>query len=163
MSAIKFSESIEILATPEVIFDYTQDYNNRLKWDTFLTEAYLLDGVTRADKGVKAWCVSRNGLGMETQYVSFNRPKVTAVKMTKGPYMFKEFAASWTFKEETIGVTKVTFLYSFSLRLPFNLMSFFIKRILRSNVRQRLIDLKNEFSESGTTGNKNFMPVAADV
>ena len=64
MSSIKFSESIEITAPPEIIFDYTQDYNNRLKWDTFLTEAYLLDNARQAGKGVKAWCVSRNGLGM---------------------------------------------------------------------------------------------------
>lgn len=157
MNSIKFSESIEILGTPEFLFDYTQDYSNRLKWDTFLTEAYLLDNVTQADKGVKAWCVSKNGLGMETQYVSFNRPKVTAIKMTKGPYMFKEFAASWTFKEETMGVTKVTFLYSFTLRLPFNLVSFFIKNILQKNVRQRLVDLKNEFGEGGTAGNNVFI------
>jgi hypothetical protein len=148
MTSIKFSESIEIKSPAELVFDYTQDYANRLKWDTFLTEAYLLDNATQADKGVKAWCVAKNGLGMETQYVSFNRPKVTAIKMTKGPYMFKEFAASWTFKEEIIGVTKVTFLYSFSLRFPFNLASFIIKRILQANVRQRLLDLKSEFDGS---------------
>lgn len=144
MNSIKFSETIEIVAKPELVFDYTQDYNTRLKWDTFLTEAYLLDNAAHADKGVKAWCVSRNGLGMETQYISFNRPRVTAVKMTEGPYMFKEFAASWTFKEETTGTTKVTFLYSFSLRFPFNLAGYFIKRILQKNVKQRLVDLKNE-------------------
>jgi ribosome-associated toxin RatA of RatAB toxin-antitoxin module len=157
MSLIKFSESTKIAATPELIFDYTQDYSYRLKWDTFLTEAYLLDNVTQADKGVKAWCVSKNGLGMETQYVSFNRPKVTAVKMTKGPYMFREFAASWTFKEEMIGVTKVTFLYSFSLRLPFNLVSFLIKKILQKNVRQRLVDLKNKFSEGDIAHNNKLV------
>jgi hypothetical protein len=133
-----------------LIFDYSQDYKNRLKWDTFLTEAYLLNA-TEADKGVKAWCVSRNGLGMETQYVSFNRPRVTAIKMTKGPYLFKEFAASWTFKEETVGVTKVTFLYSFSLRFPFNIASFLVKMILQVNVRQRLVDLKNVFTESSVS------------
>ncbi len=143
MSSIKFSESIDIAAKAELVFDYTQDYDNRLKWDTFLTEAYLLNNAIAADKGVKAWCVSRNGLGMETQYVSFNRPKVTAIKMTKGPYMFKEFAASWTFKEEAIGITRVTFLYSFSLRFPFNVAGLLIKRILQRNVKQRLVDLKN--------------------
>lgn len=150
MNPIKFSESIEIIAPAELIFDYTQDYSNRLKWDTFLTEAYLLDNVTQADKGVKAWCVSRNGLGMETQYVWFNRPKVTAIKMTKGPYMFKEFAASWTFKEKSIGITTVTFMYSFTLRMPFRLVSFFIKKVMQKNVRQRLVDLKNEFGEDDT-------------
>jgi ribosome-associated toxin RatA of RatAB toxin-antitoxin module len=146
MNSAKFSESIDIAANAELIFDYTQDYKNRLQWDTFLTEAYLLDHATHADKGVRAWCVSRNGLGMETQYVSFNRPKVTAIKMTKGPYLFREFAASWTFKEDISGHTKVTFLYSFSLRFPFNLANFFIKKILQRNVRQRLVDLKGEFS-----------------
>lgn len=29
--------------------------------------------------GIKAWCVSKQGLGIETEYISFNRPKVTAV------------------------------------------------------------------------------------
>lgn len=147
MNSTKFSESIEIAATSETVFDYTQDYQNRLKWDTFLREAYLLDNAQEANMGIRAWCVSKNGLGMETQYVSFNRPKVTAIKMTRGPYMFKEFAASWTFKEEKPGITIVTFLYSFSLRFPLNLVNFVVKRILQRNVRKRLVDLKNQFTE----------------
>jgi ribosome-associated toxin RatA of RatAB toxin-antitoxin module len=145
MSHSKFSESIIISGCPETVFDYTQDYANRLKWDTFLIEARLLNA-THAAKGVKAWCVAKNGLGMETEYVSFNRPKVTAVKMTKGPYLFKSFAASWTFKEETEDTTNVTFLYSFSLRFPFNLFRFFVRLVLQSNVRQRLVDLKGKLS-----------------
>lgn len=39
---MKFSESIEIFGSADLIFDYTQDYAKRLQWDTFLTEAYLL-------------------------------------------------------------------------------------------------------------------------
>ena len=61
MNTTKFSESIEISASSELVFDYTQDYKNRLTWDTFLTEAYLLDNATQAGKGVKAWCVAKNG------------------------------------------------------------------------------------------------------
>lgn len=34
MKNIKFTESIEIHCTPEVAFDITQDYNQRLSWDT---------------------------------------------------------------------------------------------------------------------------------
>ena len=157
MSSIKFSESIEIKCPVEVVFDYTQNYEYRLEWDTFLTTAYLLDNATKADKGVKAWCVARNGIGMETQYVSFNRPQVTAIKMTRGPYMFKEFAASWTFKENE-GITKVTFLYSFSLRFPFNMAGFVVKKILQRNVRQRLIDLKNSLLKSGNPKNNSYVP-----
>jgi ribosome-associated toxin RatA of RatAB toxin-antitoxin module len=142
MAAIKFTESIIIERRPEEVFDYTQDYSKRLTWDTFLKKADLVDGATTADKGVKAYCVAKNGLGMVTEYVTFNRPKVTAIKMTKGPYMFKSFLGSWTFKPLDNFQTEVIFLYSFSFRFPFNLFSFAIKNNLQRNVKQRLRDLK---------------------
>ena len=143
MDAIKFTERIVINENAQLIFDYTQDYNNRLVWDTFLKRAELIGGATKADKGVKAYCVAHNGLGMETEYVTFSRPKVTAIKMTKGPYLFKSFFGSWTFKELDSNKTEVIFLYSFDLRFPFNLLTFFIKINLQKNVRRRLVDLKN--------------------
>ncbi len=142
MEAIKFTEQILINEKPEKVFDFTQDYNNRLKWDTFLKKADLIDGATIADKGVRAYCVAKNGIGMVTEYVTYNRPKVTAVKMTKGPLMFKSFLGSWTFKEISNDKTEVIFLYSFSLRFPFNILTKYIKNNLQTNVRQRLIDLK---------------------
>jgi len=142
MAAIKFSEHILINCTPDIAFDYTQDYRNRLNWDTFLKRAELMDGALAADVGVKAYCVSRNGLGMVTEYVSFNRPKATAIKMTKGPFMFKDFLGSWTFKDAGSSMTEVIFLYSYTLRFPFNLFAGLIKNNLQSNVRQRLNDLK---------------------
>ncbi len=141
MKSIKFSEAICIRERPEVIFDYTQDYGNRLQWDTFLKRADLVDGATAAGKGVKSYCVAKNGIGMETVYVSFNRPRATAVQMTRGPYLFKTFQGSWTFKAGA-GVTEVIFLYSFTLRFPFSLAGFLVRRILQRNVRQRLVDLK---------------------
>ncbi|HEX8529332.1 MAG TPA: hypothetical protein VF646_04895 [Cytophagales bacterium] len=70
MKSIKFTEATRIRERPEVIFDYTQDYGNRLQWDTFLKRADLVDGATAAGKGVKSYCVARNGIGMETVYVS---------------------------------------------------------------------------------------------
>ncbi len=142
MESIKFTEKIEIKSSAEIAFDYTQDYNQRLNWDTFLKKANLIEGATTADKGIKAYCVAKNGLGMVTEYVSFNRPKATAIKMTKGPFMFKSFLGSWTFKEIQPNLTEITFLYSFQLRFPFNLLSGFIKRNLQNNVKQRLVDLK---------------------
>lgn len=143
MTAIKFTEKILIHTNQTVVFDYTQDYKNRLNWDTFLKKADLMSGATEAAKGVKAYCVAQNGIGMETEYVTFNRPKATAIKMTAGPYMFKSFFGSWNFKEINPSVTEVLFLYSFELRFPFNLLSFYIRLHLQSNVRKRLTDLKN--------------------
>lgn len=80
---------------------------------------------------------------MVTEYVTYNKPRVTAIKMTKGPFMFRSFLGSWTFKELEMNKTEVIFLYSFSLRFPFNLFSSFIKNNLEANVKQRLVDLKN--------------------
>jgi len=142
MEAIKFSEKIIIHCSPEEVFDYTQDYDHRLSWDTFLKRAELMDGASTAGKGVKAYCVAKNGLGMITEYVSFNRPKATAIKMTSGPFMFRSFLGSWNFKEIDTLQTEVIFLYSFQLRFPFTLVTWFIRNNLRSNVRQRLLDLK---------------------
>jgi ribosome-associated toxin RatA of RatAB toxin-antitoxin module len=150
MEAIKFKETILIDEKTENVFDYTQDYNKRLKWDTFLKKADLIEGATTADKGVKAYCVAKNGLGMVTEYVTYNRPKVTAIKMTEGPFMFKSFLGSWTFKEISNDKTEVIFLYSFTLKFPFNILTKYIKTNLQTNVQQRLIDLKYNIENENT-------------
>jgi ribosome-associated toxin RatA of RatAB toxin-antitoxin module len=154
MESIKFTATIEIKCEPVVAFDYTQDYNQRLRWDTFLKKADLIGGATRAEKGVKAYCVAKNGLGMVTEYVTFNRPKATAIKMTEGPFMFKSFLGSWTFKELKPNLTEVIFLYSFKLRFPFNLFKGMIKKNLESNVKQRLTDLKTNIELNASTASK---------
>ncbi len=69
-----FRPTIEVAAEPGMLFDLTQDYDRRLDWDPFLKEAKLLGGADRPDVSVRAWCVARNCLGMETRYVSFNPP-----------------------------------------------------------------------------------------
>ena len=77
-----FRQSIEVAAEPGVLFDLTQDYERRLDWDPVLREARLLGGADRPGVGVRAWCMARNGFGMETTYVSFNPPKTVAVKIS---------------------------------------------------------------------------------
>ena len=106
-----FEQSVEIYATREELFQLTQDYTRRLDWDPFLKEARLVGGATQAGVGARAWCVARNGLGMETEYVSFNPPAVTAVKMTKGPRVIAKFAGSWRFQEIGPNHTRVVFRY----------------------------------------------------
>ncbi len=142
MKHIKFTEKITIHASAEIIFDVTQDYAQRLRWDTFLKRAELIGGAARADKAVKAYCVAKNGMGMVTEYITFNRPKATAINMTKGPYMFESFLGSWTYKRLGEHETEVIFLYSFSLRFPFNVIWKIVEANLQQNVEQRLLDLK---------------------
>jgi hypothetical protein len=110
---------IDIRAAPEAVFDLIHDYGRRIEWDPFLKDAQLLDGATTAGLGVKSRCTARNGfagLAMETVYVSFERPKVAAVKMTRGPAVLETFAASLRQEEVAPGTTRVTYAFNFATR-----------------------------------------------
>src|SRR5262245_3755773 len=110
--AMTFEHSVLINAAAEDLFALTQDYARRLEWDCFLKSAQLLDGARHAALGVRARCVAKNGLAMETEYISFNPPVTTAVRMTRGPWFLGSFAGSWRFHEESLGPTRVSFTYS---------------------------------------------------
>jgi hypothetical protein len=111
--------SIDIQAKPELVFDRIHDYDRRLEWDSFLQEARLLDGAGRAGVGVKTRCTARSGfagLAMDTVYVSFDRPRTAAVKMTHGPAVLETFAASIRQEEIEPGITRVTYRFHFTTR-----------------------------------------------
>ena len=135
-----FRQSIEIAARADALFNLTQDYANRLAWDPFLREARLLGGAKTPGVGVRAWCVARSGLGMETRYVSFNPPNTCAVEMTRGPWFFRSFSGSWRFDPITPERTRVTFTYSLVGR-PF-LISRLVRFIFARETFRRLEALK---------------------
>jgi ribosome-associated toxin RatA of RatAB toxin-antitoxin module len=137
---MKFHDSIEVAAEPGALFDLTQDYGRRLDWDPFLGSAELLDGAERPAIGIRAWCVARNGLGMETRYVSFNPPGACAVEMTRGPWFFRSFSGSWRFDRIGPGRTRVTFTYSLVARPA--LLGGLLRRLLVRETRRRLEALK---------------------
>ncbi len=110
---------IDIRAAPEAIFDLIHDYGRRLDWDPFLKEARLLGDASAAGPGVTARCTARNGflgLSMDTVYVSFDRPRVAAVRMTRGPSFLASFAASLRQQDRGGGVTRVTYRFQVSTR-----------------------------------------------
>ena len=88
---------VDIDASCEEVFDAIHDYRIRLRWDTLLSRACIVDGSTEAGLGVRTLCAGRNslaGLGMETIYISFQRPRVAAVRMRRGPWFITDFVAS---------------------------------------------------------------------
>jgi len=104
-------QSVDIAASAADLFALTQDYGRRLEWDPFLRSAELLGGAAAPGVGVRAYCVARSGLGMDTEYVSYSPPRVTAVRMTRGPWIVRSFAGSWRFTEVAPGRTRVGFQY----------------------------------------------------
>jgi hypothetical protein len=145
--------AIDIHARPEAVFDLIHDYAHRLDWDPFLKDARLLEGAESAGVGIKARCTARNGFGgfaMETVYVSFDRPRVAAVKMTKGPGLLETFAASLRQDDAAPGITRVTYRFNFSTRPRWlrTILEPIAAALFLREVRQRLEALKRHLERS---------------
>src|SRR4051812_22751468 len=109
-------------APSAVVFDLIHDYPRRLEWDTLLSAAYIDDGSDAAGKGVITVCVGRPMLGrlaLRTVYVSFNRPRVAAVKMLNRPPFFATWAASIRHEDLPEGRSSVTYTFNFTARPRF--------------------------------------------
>ncbi len=152
-----FEESVVIDAPAAALFNLSQDYSRRLEWDPFLRSAALVGGASEAGAGVRAVCVARSGWAMETEYVSFNPPRATAVKMTRGPWFLDGFAGSWRFEEIEPGRTRVDFRYGLQARPRW--LSWLLNPILAwsftRDTRARLQALKDAVERRGLlTGSK---------
>lgn len=115
----KESYQVEIEASCEAVFDVVHDYERRLEWDPMLSEARLLAGARSAGVGVRSLCVGtwRGAFqALETEYITFERGRVAAVKLTNCPPFFRHFAA--TIRHEPLGAnrSRVTYIYSFRAR-----------------------------------------------
>lgn len=146
-----FDESLVIDAGPDVVFRLSQDYARRPEWDPFLRSARLVGGATGPGVGVRARCVSRAGWAMETEYVSFNPPRATAVKMTDGPWFLGAFAGSWRFDEVAPGRTRVHFRYRLRARPRWLswLVTPLLARAFARDTRDRLRALKAAAERGG--------------
>ena len=147
------SVCIDVNARCELVFDVIHDYGLRLRWDTMLSEARLLGAAARAAKGVRSLCVATwryAYLPMETEYITFRRGEVAAVRLTNHPPLFDRFAASIRHTALVGGGSRVTYTYSFQVR-PRHLASLIepiVARMMARETRARLIALRN-FIERG--------------
>jgi ribosome-associated toxin RatA of RatAB toxin-antitoxin module len=97
-------------------FDLSQSYGLRLEWDPFVKSQRLLNDATVAGKGVRTLTLSRHGLRMISEYLSFRRPDSVAMKMVEGPILFRLFSGTWQFKKIDDATTSVLFKYHFDCR-----------------------------------------------
>lgn len=87
----------------------------RLKWDPFISSQAFLDGAAAAGKGVRTRTVSRMGLRMVSEYVSYAPPKNVGMTMVSGPWFFENFGGGWRFTADDCG-TRAVWKYTFSCR-----------------------------------------------
>ena len=145
--------SIEVNAPCEVVFDLIHDYDRRLQWDTMLSEARLLGGATAAGKNVRTRCVGtwRSAfIPMETEYISFKRGKVAAVRLTNRPLLFDQFAASIRHQRLNIDRSRVIYRYWFRAR-PRVLrpaIEPLVDRVMSRQVAERLDSLRRHLESN---------------
>jgi polyketide cyclase/dehydrase/lipid transport protein len=74
--AITINEAIFIARSPEIVWDFTQDYSKRTLWDKAVVQATILQSDPRI--------VSIKGAGIRTEliYKQDNRPHKTSLAMT---------------------------------------------------------------------------------
>jgi hypothetical protein len=110
----------EVIGAPSAeVFDLVHDYGRRLEWDTLLRAAYLDDGFTAAGPGATSVCVGRRSVGgfaFKTVYVSFDRPRVAAVKLVNRPRLFDKWAASIRHEDLEPGRSRITYTFQFTTR-----------------------------------------------
>jgi ribosome-associated toxin RatA of RatAB toxin-antitoxin module len=106
---------VTIRTTAKELFELTQNYARRTEWNPLTTEAYLINADIPAE-GELVRCTARNGMSMDTVYVSYQPYKVAAVKLVEGPYIFDKFAGGWRFDEVGPGQTNVRFSYNVSAK-----------------------------------------------
>jgi hypothetical protein len=138
----------ELIDAPSAdVFDLVHDYDRRLEWDTLLSAAYLDDGFTRAGLGATSVCVGRSGLGrlaFKTVYVSFDRPRVAAVKLVGSPPFFARWAASIRHEDVEPGRSRIVYTLQFSAR-PAGLrwlLEPILRRAFRRETAKRLAALR---------------------
>jgi hypothetical protein len=101
---------------PETAFAFSQTTGDfRLKWDPFISAQGWLDGARAAGKGVRTRTVSKLGLVMVSEYVSFAPPRHGGMTRGSGPRVFGNIGRGWRFTPAD-GGTRAVWKYTFSCR-----------------------------------------------
>ena len=141
----------EVIPAPsEAVFDLVHDYSRRLTWDTLLSAASLTDGHARAQEGATTLCIGRGWLrmiAMKAVYVTFDRPRLSAVKMINSPPLFATSAASLRHEDLAEGQSRLTYTWTFTARPRWLawLLEPVMQRVFAWETRKRLAALRAYF------------------
>lgn len=141
MSTIEVSAKYAL--NQKALFDLSQDIDQRLKWDEQTKELGFIGTSTQLETGAKVYTISKNNLKMDTEYIRFDPPHGIAIKMTSESAIFASFNGEWNYTRLSADQSQLSIVYAFSLKFPYNLISFIVKRKLANNARKKLTHLKN--------------------
>ncbi len=99
-SNITIKHSIYIAASPDKVWDFSQDYKERYKWDSSILEAEVLQ--IQAHKIVRIR--SKGGLNCLLKYKLEDRPNKSSLAMTEVKSIFIEGGGgSWKYEVQNQG------------------------------------------------------------
>jgi hypothetical protein len=146
----------QIVPAPSAaVFALLHDYDRRLEWDTLLSAAYLDDGHAAAANGATSVCVGRWYLGriaLKTEYVTFDPPRLAAVKMLNRPPFFETWAASIHHEDIDQNSSRVTYTWTFTARPRWLrwLLEPVMNRLFQVETRKRLAALARYLATNKT-------------
>ncbi len=138
------------------VFALLHDYSRRLKWDSLLQAAYLVEPWKEAQLHAVSVCRSRTllgGIAVQTEYVAFNPPELAAVKMLNRPAFFASFAASIRHTDLADGSSQIEYKFTFTARPVWLrwMLHPLMGAIFRLETRKRLRALSRYIQISSTT------------
>jgi hypothetical protein len=136
------SEEIIINRDIDWLFDFTQNFSERKKWDKQTEEIEFFADSTKLEKGAKVYTKSIEGIKMETEYLTFNPPTEISIKMLNKSSIFKSFIGTWYYCESEKGRTTLRITYQFNLRFPYNLVKNKVRKKIRINMTKKLFFLE---------------------
>lgn len=99
----------------EAVFDLSQDYALRHRWDTLTPAACLVQNAPQAWPGAIVRCPTIYGFRLDVAYVSWQRPSVAAFRMIRGPWWLHGAAGTWRFVPVGAQRCQAEFIYSVRL------------------------------------------------
>ncbi len=93
MRKVTASHSIQIRATPERVWDYTQNWNRRPEWDFLVSRAKVIKETPRT-----VWVHGRGGLEIEVVYKLWERPRLTTLAMKLHSFWVMGGGGSWKYE-----------------------------------------------------------------
>ena len=132
------SDKVIINRNIDWLFEYTQNFSERKKWDKQTKEIDFYDGFSALEKGAKVYTVSVEGIRMETEYLTFESPSEISIKMLNKSSVFKSFIGTWNYIQVEHEKTILKITYQFNLRFPYNLIRRKVLKKVKTNINKKL-------------------------
>lgn len=144
-NSITISQTVCIEATPEAVWDFTQNFNNRTTWDDSIISVEVVSEAAPKKVRIK----SKGGLETTLVYKQENRPHKTslAMKDTKS-FFIKGGGGSWKYQKQDAGTlwkqTNTIILKNVFVRF---FLGKYIKSILEKETLKSMLKAKQYIEE----------------